>query len=128
MKTIGTSYELIAGHYLPKVPDGHKCRRPHGHNYRIEIMVTGRVQNNGFIIDFYNIEKIVKPLLDQLDHTMLNEHEGLENPTAENISGWFLEKLSNAIPEEQWSVKVWETPTCWALSTYSGDELPPALR
>ena len=119
---IGNTYELIAGHWLPNVADDHKCKRPHGHNYEIEVVISGDIQETGFIIDFYDLDKIVKPLLDKLDHTMLNEHEGLENPTAELIAAWFRLKIGNELPPHLLckSVKVWETKHCWALSFLEG--------
>jgi 6-pyruvoyltetrahydropterin/6-carboxytetrahydropterin synthase len=100
--SIGNKYELIAGHWLPKVPDGHKCRRPHGHNYEIEVV----------------IDKVVQPLLATLDHTMLNDHEGLENPTAEVISEWFQKRINSALSPDMVCkcVTVWETKNCWAKS------------
>jgi 6-pyruvoyltetrahydropterin/6-carboxytetrahydropterin synthase len=116
--SIGNKYELIAGHWLPKVPDGHKCRRPHGHNYEIEVVIAGAVQENGFIIDFYDLDKVVQPLLATLDHTMLNDHEGLENPTAEVISEWFQKRINSALSPDMVCkcVTVWETKNCWAKS------------
>lgn len=116
--TIGNRYEFIAGHFLPKVPDGHKCKRPHGHNYEIEVIISGPIADNGFIIDFYDLDKIVKPLLDLLDHRMLNDIEGLENPTAEYIAHWFRHRIANRLPigYNCDGVQVWETKNCWALS------------
>jgi len=117
--TIGNRYELIAGHFLPKVPVGHKCSRPHGHNYEIEIVISGKIKETGFIVDFYDLDKVMKPLLEMLDHQMLNDIDGLENPTAEIIALWFHEKLITKMPDGAKcdSVKVWETKNCWALST-----------
>jgi 6-pyruvoyltetrahydropterin/6-carboxytetrahydropterin synthase len=116
--TIGIRYELIAGHWLPKVPQGHKCSRPHGHNYTVEIELSGPVQDNGFIIDFFDLDTVVKPMLDRCDHQMLNDIEGLENPTAENIAAWFRLGIVNRLPASVGvaAVKVWETPTCYAVS------------
>ena len=116
---IGARYELIAGHWLPLVPEGHKCRRPHGHNYTIEIALTGTVRDDGFIIDFFDLDKAVKPLLDRCDHRMLNEIEGLENPTAEIIATWLRNRVGAQLPPgiTVVHVKVWETPTCFAVSS-----------
>ena len=113
---IGRRYELIAGHWLPYVADDHKCKRKHGHNYVIEIALEGEVRKDGFILDFYDLDNVVNPLLAQLDHTMLNEHEGLENPTAELIAEWFYRKLEYKMDLncEVSSVTVWETKDCWA--------------
>lgn len=115
---IGNRYEFISGHWLPNVPDGHKCRRPHGHNYEMEVVVTGEIQYTGFIIDFYDLDEIVKPLLEKLDHQMLNDIDGLENPTAEIIAAWFRVHIQNMLPSDTECVRVqiWETKNCWAIS------------
>lgn len=116
--TIGNIYQLIAGHWLPNVPDDHKCKRPHGHNYEIEVVVSGDINEVGFILDFYDLDQIVKPILAELDHRMLNEFEGLENPTAEYMAAWFRARIDEGLPDHLIckAVKVWETKNCWALS------------
>ncbi|HET6375770.1 MAG TPA: 6-carboxytetrahydropterin synthase, partial [Methylocella sp.] len=48
-----------------------------------------------------------------LDHNYLNDIEGLENPTAENIAIWIWDRVKVALPQLE-SVKVFETPDCWA--------------
>ena len=107
--TIGRSYRFESAHFLPKVPDGHRCRHLHGHNYRVEIVMTGALDERGFVVDFGEIDADVAPLLKQVDHKLLNEVPGLENPTAEIIAGWFLERLATAR-----RVRVWENDDCWA--------------
>jgi 6-pyruvoyltetrahydropterin/6-carboxytetrahydropterin synthase len=110
-------YSFEAGHWLPLVPEGHKCARQHGHNYDIEVTVAGEVDRIGFVIDFWDLDKIVEPLIAKVDHRMLNDIEGLSNPTAEYIASWFFEHIRNA-----WSasscvlqkVRVYETKDCYA--------------
>ena len=69
----------------------------HGHSYRVEAKLQGSVDPvTGFVIDFFDIETKFAPLITQLDHCCLNEIEGLENPTAENIAIWIWE-LSNLV-------------------------------
>lgn len=117
--TIGNKYEFIAGHFLPKVPPGHKCARQHGHNYEVEIVLTGEVEENGFVIDFYDLDAIIKPILDRLDHRNLNDIAGLENPTAENIAHWFRQEITPHLGAGLTleAVTVWETKNCWAMSS-----------
>lgn len=113
---IGRTYRFEAAHQLPKVPEWHKCRRLHGHNYRVEIELRNEIAPvNGFCgnYDFFDIDKIINPIIEQLDHRLLNEVEGLENPTAELIAQWILDK-ANAELSMFFSVKVWETDDCWA--------------
>ena len=107
---IAKQYNFSASHQLTGVSEDHPCSRLHGHNYIVEIEVRGEVSpRTGFIVDFYFIDKTFKPLIEQLDHTHLNDM--MENPTAENIAQWLMD---NHTPHFVWSVKVWETPKCWA--------------
>ena len=94
--SITKAFTFEAAHSLPWVAQEHKCRRLHGHNYRVEITLSGQVPfATGFVVDFFEIEKRVQPLVDQLDHRCLNHIEGLMNPTAENIAAWFIKRLSD---------------------------------
>lgn len=106
---IGRTYRFESAHHLPKVPVGHRCRNLHGHNYRVEIVVGGKLDGRGFVRDFAELDAIVEPLLAQVDHRLLNDVQGLENPTAEIIAAWFLAR----IPDCQ-LVRVYETDDCWA--------------
>jgi 6-pyruvoyltetrahydropterin/6-carboxytetrahydropterin synthase len=107
--TIGRTFRFESAHFLPKVPEGHRCRNLHGHNYRIEIVLRGDVDARGFVMDFGDVDKVLQPLLAQVDHKLLNEVPGLENPTAEIIAQWFLDRIDAAA-----RVKVWENDDCWA--------------
>ena len=49
---IGRSYRFESAHHLPHLPDGHKCKNLHGHNYRLEVVVRGRLDERGFVRDF----------------------------------------------------------------------------
>ena len=103
-------YEFSAAHYLTGVPESHPCAQMHGHNYMVDVEVRGDVSPvTGFVIDFYEIDKYIKPLVAQLDHTLLNDI--IENPSAENIAQWIMD---NYPVKYVWSVKVWETPKCYA--------------
>lgn len=109
MTSITRRYHFEAAHFLPHVREGHKCRRMHGHNYELEVTVTGPVGPDGFIIDFWDLDAIVNPLVERIDHRTLNDIAGLDNPTAENIAAWFLDLLPNAS-----KVRCYETKDCWA--------------
>ncbi|TCM76750.1 6-carboxytetrahydropterin synthase QueD [Rhizobium sp. BK068] len=111
---ITQAFTFEAAHRLPNVPATHKCHRMHGHSYRVELQVDGKVNpQTGFVIDFFDLEKAFGPLLAQLDHHTLNDIEGLDNPTAENIATWIWTRVRPLLPELN-SVKVFETPMCWA--------------
>lgn len=96
---IFNAFTFDAAHRLPNVPENYKCRRLHGHTFRVEIHVSDELDpEKGWIIDFGEIKEIVKPILDVLDHNYLNEIEGLENPTSENIAIWLWNRLKPKLP------------------------------
>ena len=108
-----------AAHLLPKVPEGHKCRRLHGHSYKVEVAVRGPVDEDaGWFIDFDEILAAWQPLHDQLDHRYLNEVDGLDNPTSERLCRWIWERLAPALPS---LCRVTVHETCDARCEYEGD-------
>ncbi|MBU0638178.1 MAG: 6-carboxytetrahydropterin synthase QueD [Planctomycetes bacterium] len=93
------TFTFEAAHALPTFPDGHKCRRLHGHSYSVEVVVEGEVDpERGYLIDYGDIKAACTPLRDRLDHYHLNEIEGLENPTSENLARWIWERLVERLP------------------------------
>ncbi len=107
---ITKAFTFDAAHWLPNVPEGHKCGRLHGHTYSVIIGVEGPVgADTGWIVDFGDIKSAFKPLLDVMDHHCLNELEGLENPTAENMASWIYERLKPSLPALA-DITVKETP------------------
>ena len=93
-------FRFEAAHRLPMVPDGHKCARLHGHSYFVRLGIVGEVNaDTGWVFDFEDIQKAFTPLYVQLDHYYLNEIEGLENPTSENLARWIWCRLKPQLPE-----------------------------
>jgi 6-pyruvoyltetrahydropterin/6-carboxytetrahydropterin synthase len=93
-------FRFEAAHFLPNVPEGHKCRRVHGHSFRGEVAVRGDVDpQTGWLIDFADLKKSVDPIVARLDHYFLNEIEGLENPTSELLAVWIWEHLAPNVPQ-----------------------------
>jgi 6-pyruvoyltetrahydropterin/6-carboxytetrahydropterin synthase len=81
-----------AAHWLPNVREDHKCRRPHGHTYRIRLEVTGQVDTtSGWIMDYAELREKWLPLKEKLDHRSLNDF--LPNPTCEVIAAWIVANL-----------------------------------
>jgi 6-pyruvoyltetrahydropterin/6-carboxytetrahydropterin synthase len=112
-------FTFEAAQTLPSAPEGHKCRRMHGHSFKIEISVEGDVDPaRGWVYDHAEIGTAMKPLLQMLDHSYLNEIGGLENPTIENMAAWFWKKLQPQC-RGLCEIVVHETPT--ARCVYRGD-------
>jgi 6-pyruvoyltetrahydropterin/6-carboxytetrahydropterin synthase len=113
-------FQFEAAHLLPNLPEDHKCRRLHGHSFRVEVHVEDRVDpHTGWVIDFAEIKARFKPILKRLDHYYLNEIEGLENPTSENVARWIWDRLKPSLPILS-RIVVQETCTCGAV--YAGEE------
>ena len=93
-------FRFEAAHYLPNLPDGHKCRRMHGHSFRGEVAVRGPIDTRlGWLIDFADLKRAVDPIVARLDHFLLNEVEGLQNPTSESIAIWIWRELAPQLPQ-----------------------------
>lgn len=115
---IWKEFTLEAAHRLPRVPEGHKCARLHGHSYRITVHVRGPVdRGTGWVRDFGEIKEAFAPVEEALDHRYLNEVEGLENPTSENLARWIWERLEPSLPGLS---RVVIRETCTAGCVYRG--------
>jgi len=112
-------FTIEAAHLLPNLPDNHKCRRLHGHSFRIEIHVGGELtEREGWVMDFAEITRAFSPLYDQLDHHYLNDIPGLQNPTSENLARWIWDRLKPSLPALS---QVVVRETCTAGCIYRGD-------
>lgn len=86
---ISRAYTFEAAHRLPHVPAEHKCARMHGHSFRITLVVAGEIDPVfGWVVDFADLDEAWQPLFKILDHQVLNDIEGLENPTSELLGHW----------------------------------------
>lgn len=102
-----------------------KCQNLHGHTYRLQVIMRGKTDDRGIVIDFADIKRLTKEyILDRLDHKYLNEALPPMNTTAENMVVWIYEQLHQAlIGEADFShvkleeVRLWETPTSYAAVT-----------
>jgi len=104
-------FYLESAHWLPNVPEGHKCGRLHGHSFKVIITVTGEPgEETGWIVDFADIKTAFKPLFEQLDHQCLNHVKGLENPTSEHLAQWIWRELKPHLSQLS-QVEVCETCT-----------------
>lgn len=112
---IEKEFTFDSAHFLPFVPLTHKCKRLHGHTYHLTVALKGGIDNEqGWVADFGDLKKAVAPLVEELDHRLLNAIEGLENPTAEVIANYIFKRLQKNLPQ-LYSVKVKETPFSSAI-------------
>jgi 6-pyruvoyltetrahydropterin/6-carboxytetrahydropterin synthase len=112
---IAKTFDFDAAHFLPNVPDGHKCKRLHGHTYRVTLEVASNHPLDavtGWIIDYAGIAKAWDEVNAILDHRLLNEIDGLANPTTELLALWLLLKLGAELPDLA-AIVVHESSTTW---------------
>lgn len=76
-------------------------------------------EHSGWVMDFADLKKAFQPVFDQLDHHLLNDIEGLENPTSENLAQWIWHQLAAQLPGLN---KVIVQETCNAGCVYRGSE------
>lgn len=96
---LSKQFSFEAAHFLPSFPEGHKCRRLHGHSFHVEVAVAGDIDEaTGVLVDYGDIKAACKPVIDALDHRFLNEIDGLAIPTSENVARWIWERLVDALP------------------------------
>lgn len=109
-----------------------KCKSLHGHTYKLQVVMSGKVDSRGLSIDFGDIKRLAKErIIDKLDHRYLNEVLPPMNTTAENMVVWMYEQLDAALREEglhpairMEEVRLWETPTSYAAVTRALMEAP----
>jgi 6-pyruvoyltetrahydropterin/6-carboxytetrahydropterin synthase len=119
MMEIFKEFSIEAAHWLPNVPEGHKCRRMHGHSFKIEIHIAGPLHGQlGWVMDFADLKAAFRPVFDQIDHRCLNDVEGLENPTSENLARWIWVRLQRTLPGLS---KIVVRETCTSGCVYRGD-------
>lgn len=97
---------MDCAHFLP----GHsKCGFPHGHTYKIELIIEGK-KNDGMIIDFADLKRILREVLADYDHRSLNDF--LDYPTVENIAEMLRERLRDQM-HFPFTLRVWEGNGKW---------------
>lgn len=91
-------FHLESARFLPRLPEGHPCRRMHGHSFKVTLILEGPLDPNlGWIMDFNEVAALAKPVLGPLDHRVLNEVPGLENPTSEILCRYIFETLKPSL-------------------------------
>lgn len=109
--TIFKELTFDSAHFLPNVPEGHKCRNLHGHTYRLKVYITGAIdEHTGWVADFAELKQRIKSVVELVDHKLLNDIEGLNNPTCELLAKWLLERIKPHVPGLT-RIELHETPT-----------------
>jgi 6-pyruvoyltetrahydropterin/6-carboxytetrahydropterin synthase len=112
------TFRFEAAHLLPNVPADHKCRRLHGHSFRVDVAAAGEVDEKvGWFVDYADLKEAFQPLMDALDHRYLNDVEGLANPTSEKLAAWIWERLAPRVPG---LTRITVQETCEARCHYHG--------
>jgi len=110
-----------SGHYLRNYYG--KCENPHGHNYKVRVTLAGReLDEAGMLLDFKLLKNVLRPVVDRIDHQMLNDLEPFTelNPSAENLARYFYDQTNTQLAEMTGGrvrVKdctIWETDTTTA--------------
>jgi 6-pyruvoyltetrahydropterin/6-carboxytetrahydropterin synthase len=86
---------FAAGHYLRNYRG--KCENPHGHNYKVRVTLAGEeLDNAGLLLDFKDLREVMRPVIDRLDHQMINDLEPFKelNPSAENLAKYFFDEAN----------------------------------
>lgn len=99
MHRISKRFRFEAAHHLPHLPEGHRCRRRHGHSYVVELhLAAPELDGRGFVLDYAELDPF-KHWLDQVvDHRDLNEVMAGLPTTAEQIAAWLYRAACNALP------------------------------
>lgn len=110
--------EFSSGHFLRNYHG--RCENPHGHNYKVRITLAGaELDQAGLLLDFKLLKQVMRPVIDRIDHQMLNELEPFTtvNPSAENIARYFYDQTNRQLTDMtsgRVRVKdctIWETDT-----------------
>ena len=118
MYRIGKRFTFEAGHWLPGLPDGHKCAHPHGHSYTVEVVLASpTLTDPGFVVDFGDLAPLKVHLDGHFDHRVLNDALPVA-PTSENLARlvfeWCVTELTLPDAVVVDAVRIQETATTWA--------------
>lgn len=89
-----------SGHYLRNYRG--KCENPHGHNYKVFVTLVGEeLDEAGLLLDFKLLKQVMRPVVDYLDHQMINDLEPFTtvNPSAENLARYFYQETEKQLRE-----------------------------
>ena len=104
-------FTFDSAHFLSRVPEGHKCREIHGHTYKLTVFFEGNLDEKlGWVMDFADAKRAIQPVIELVDHKLLNNVAGLNNPTCELLAVWLWDKIKPVLPLLK-KIELYETPT-----------------
>ena len=118
MYEVTVEADFSSGHYLRNYHG--RCENPHGHNYKVRVTLVGAsLDPTGLLLDFKQLKQVMRPVIDRIDHQMLNDLEPFTtlNPSAENLAHYFYEQTNEqlaGLTNGRVHVKdctIWETDT-----------------
>ena len=93
------SFDFASARSLPHLPAAHRCSRVHGHTFHVELTIRGELgAESGWIVDFDDVDRAMVELKERLDHRLLNDIAGLENPTTERLAQWLWTQIASRLP------------------------------
>jgi 6-pyruvoyltetrahydropterin/6-carboxytetrahydropterin synthase len=95
MYEVTVEADFSSGHYLRNYKG--KCENPHGHNYKVRVTLAGATLDEaGLLLDFKLLKQVLRPIVDRIDHQMLNDLEPFTvlNPSAENLAKYFYDETN----------------------------------
>ncbi len=134
---IAKEFKWEMGHRLPF--NKNKCKNLHGHTYKMRLELEGEIQEDGMVIDYYDVTTALAPLIEELDHSVMVWKEDTEllealqklgtkinvvpfQSTAENICLFFLDKVKESFSGKNIKrARVWvfETEDTYAMEEIS---------
>ena len=108
---IAKEFTFDSAHFLKDYKG--ECEKMHGHTYRIRVVVEGEPKENGLVMDFAELKKIVnEKVVDKWDHAIINDT--LEHASVENMCVWAWEQIKPELPGLS-EIRIWETSNSFAI-------------
>jgi 6-pyruvoyltetrahydropterin/6-carboxytetrahydropterin synthase len=107
-----------SGHYLRNYHG--RCENPHGHNYKVRLTLRGKeLDATGLLLDFRLLKQVMRPIIDRIDHQMLNELDPFDkiNPSAENLAWYFYQETNRQLHEMTGGRVLVKDSTIWETDT-----------
>lgn len=133
---IAKEFTWEMGHRLPE--HFGNCKNIHGHSYKMTVELEGELDKNGMVLDYYDLKKVINPIVEKLDHAFLVYEEDKEviefldklnskkvavsfQSTVENICKYFLNEIKSAsLPSNIRKIKV---RICESPDDYAEEEI-----